>query len=33
MKNTCRGACFGKVADPQPAVFSEKWTPLQTSFN
>ena len=29
MKNTFRGAFFGKVADPQPAILSKKCTPLQ----
>ena len=29
MKNTCRGAFFGKAADPQPAILSKKCTPLQ----
>ena len=33
METTCRGACFGKVADPQPAILSERYTPLQISFN
>ena len=23
MENTCRGAFFGKVADPQPAILSK----------
>ena len=33
MENTCRGAFFGKVADPQLAILSKKCTPLQISFN
>ena len=33
METTCRVACFGKVADPQPAILSERYTPLQISFN
>ena len=33
MENTCRGAFFGKVADPQPAILSKKCSPLQISFN
>ena len=28
IENTCRGAFFGKAADPQPAILSKKWTPL-----
>ena len=33
MENTCRGVFFGKVADPQSAILSNKCTPLQISFN
>ena len=33
MENTCRGAFFGKVAGPQPAILSKKCTPLQIPFN
>ena len=33
MENTCRGAFFGKVPDPQPAILSKKCTLWQTSFN
>ena len=29
MENTCRGAFFGNVADPQPAILSKKCTTLQ----
>ena len=33
MENTCRGAFFGKVAGPQPAILSKKCILLQISFN
>ena len=33
MGNTSRGAFFGKVTDPQPAILLKKCTPLQISFN
>ena len=33
MGNAFRAAFFGKVADPQSAISSQKYTPLQISFN
>ena len=33
MGNTSRGAFFGKVTDPQPAILLKKCTPLQISSN
>ena len=33
MENTCRGALFVKVANPQSAILSKKCASLHISFN